>query len=132
MKKVFKVIKTIIELAIVVAFIAVIVYLFNNGILGNSTYEQAQSKLDTAMKIFASTDMTLEEALNDIEGLESLEIDEENGMYTLVIDGVDFLVISQEIVNGGEVVETTDETSEEEENIEETAEETSEEVQEAE
>lgn len=93
--------KTIIELVGIVLLILLIVYLFKskNGIITSLERGTAQQKLNKAIKIFSSTDgMELKTALNEIEGLEDLQINEKTGEYNIKIDGQEFFVISTEII----------------------------------
>ena len=83
--------------------------------LQNLNVGKAQEKLDTAIKVFSSTNETLEDSLRKIEGLDNLEIDE-SGMYNVKIDGEEFLVFSHEVIpedaegegEGEETVEVID------------------------
>ena len=101
LKKVLKLFMVLIKLAIFIGLVATIVYLLKseNGLLAKNKKSIAQEKLDAAMKTFAADDnLSLEAALRQIEGLESLDIDEESGTYNMKIDGQDFLVVSQEVI----------------------------------
>lgn len=103
-EKVKHAIKILIELAVLVLLILLIIYLINSddGVLDSIDKGDASQKLDGAIKTFAGTEgMTLEEAIRNIEGLDSLEINEETGEYTIKIDGQEFFVVSKEILNGG-------------------------------
>ena len=105
------ILKLILELAVLVLLILVIVYLVKskNGILAKISQGNASEKLDTAIKTFSSTDgMKLETAIRAIEGLNSLEIDEETGEYNIKIDGQEFLVISRELVLEKDSIEAKD------------------------
>lgn len=100
------IIKIIIELAVLILLILWIMSLLNGdtGVFSKVDEGEAQEKLDTAIKIFSSTDgMKLEEALRSIEGLEDLQINNETGEYHIKIDGQEFMVISQEIIPEEEV-----------------------------
>lgn len=93
--------KAILELAGIILLILLIIYLIKseNGILAKISEGTAQEKLDTAIKIFSSTDgMELKTALETIEGLDDLQINNETGEYNIKIDGQDFLVVSREII----------------------------------
>lgn len=93
--------KAIVELAGIILLILLIIYLIKseNGILAKISEGTAQEKLDTAIKIFSSTDgMELKTALETIEGLDDLQINNETGEYNIKIDGQDFLVVSREII----------------------------------
>lgn len=93
--------KTIIELVGIVLLILLIIYLVKskNGILTNVEYETAQEKLNVAIKRFSATDgMKLKTAIEEIEGLEDLQINEETGEYNIKIDGQEFFVVSKEII----------------------------------
>ena len=95
------IIKIIIELAVFILLILWIKRLLNKdtGIFLKIDEGEAQEKLDTAIKIFSSTDgMKLEDAIRSIEGLEDLQINNETGEYNIKIDGQYFIVISQEII----------------------------------
>lgn len=95
------ILKIIIELAVFILLILWIMSLLNNekGILSKINRGEAQEKLDTAIKIFSSTDgMKLEDAIRSIDGLEDLQINNETGEYNIKIDGQEFMVISQENV----------------------------------
>ena len=95
------VLKIVIELAVFILLILWIMSLLNNnkGIISKINRGEAQEKLDTAIKIFSSTDgMKLEDAIRSIEGLEDLQINNETGEYNIKIDGQYFIVISQEII----------------------------------
>lgn len=95
------ILKLILELTVLILLVLVIIHLVKseNGILAKIDKGNASEKLDTAIKIFSSTDgMKLEIALRAIEGLNSLEANEETGEYNIKIDGQDFLVISRELV----------------------------------
>ena len=71
----------------------------DTGIFSKIDEGEAQEKLDTAIKIFSSTDgMKLEDAIRNIEGLEDLKINNETGEYNIKIDGQEFIVVSQEII----------------------------------
>ena len=81
--------------------IGLIVYLVKseNGILAKISEGTAQEKLDTAIKTFSSTEgMELKTALETIDGLDDLQINNETGEYNIKIDGQDFLVVSKEII----------------------------------
>jgi hypothetical protein len=100
-ERVIHLIKLILELVVLILLILYIIYLVksNNGVLAKIDEGNASEKLDTAIKIFASTDgMKLEDSIRSIEGLQNLEINEETGEYNVKIDGQEFLVISQEII----------------------------------
>lgn len=104
-EKIIGVLKVTIQLLILIALILFIIYLIksDNGVLAKINEGNAGEKLDTAIKIFSSTDgMKLDEALRSIEGLEHLDIKEETGEYNMKIDGQEFLVISREVVPEGE------------------------------
>lgn len=93
--------KAIAELAGIILLIGLIVYLVKseNGILAKISEGTAQEKLDTAIKTFSSTEgMKLKTALEAIEGLDNLQINNETGEYNIKIDGQDFLVVSREII----------------------------------
>ena len=93
--------KAIAELAGIILLIGLIVYLVKseNGILAKISEGTAQEKLDTAIKTFSSTEgMELKTALEAIEGLDDLQINNETGEYNIKIDGQDFLVVSREII----------------------------------
>ena len=108
-KSIFSITKTIIititkaiaELAGIILLIGLIVYLVKseNGILAKISEGTAQEKLDTAIKTFSSTEgMELKTALETIDGLDDLQINNETGEYNIKIDGQDFLVVSKEII----------------------------------
>lgn len=100
-EKIIFCIKLIIELAVFILLVLIIIHLTKSetGILAKIDEGNAREKLDTAIKIFTSTDgMKLEESLRSIEGLEDLKIDNETGEYNIKIDGQDFLVVSREII----------------------------------
>ena len=93
--------KAIAELAGIILLIGLIVYLVKseNGILAKISEGTAQEKLDTAIKTFSSTEgMKLKTALETIDGLDDLQINNETGEYNIKIDGQDFLVVSKEII----------------------------------
>ena len=93
--------KAIAELAGIILLIGLIVYLVKseNGILAKISEGTAQEKLDTAIKTFSSTEgMKLKTALETIDGLDDLQINNETGEYNKKIDGQDFLVVSKEII----------------------------------
>ena len=93
--------KAIAELAGIILLIGLIVYLVKseNGILAKISEGTAQEKLDTAIKTFSSTEgMKLKTALETIDGLDDLQINNETGEYNIKIDGQDFLVVSREII----------------------------------
>lgn len=93
--------KAIAELAGIVLLILLIIYLIKseNGIFAKIKEGTAQEKLDTAIKTFSATEgMELKTALEAIEGLNDLQINNETGEYNIKIDGQDFLVISREII----------------------------------
>ena len=93
--------KAIAELAGIILLIGLIVYLVKseNGILAKISEGTAQEKLDTAIKTFSSTEgMELKTALETIDGLDDLQINNETGEYNIKIDGQDFLVVSREII----------------------------------
>ena len=93
--------KAIAELAGIILLIGLIVYLVKseNGILAKISEGTAQEKLDTAIKTFSSTEgMELKTALETIDGLDDLQINNETGEYNIKIDGQDFLVVSKEII----------------------------------
>lgn len=97
-KKLINIVQRIVELIVFILLILIIINLIKsrNGAFSN---ENADEKLNKAIKIFSSTDgMTLKEAISNIEGLENLEINEETGEYNIKIDGQEFLVISQETI----------------------------------
>ena len=59
----------------------------------------AKEKLDEAIRIFVASDgITLEDVINNIEGLEKLEINKETGEYKIRIEGQEFIVVSQEVM----------------------------------
>ena len=96
-EKIIFVIKLILELAVFILLVLIIIHLTKSetGVLARN----AKEKLDTAIKIFTSTDgMKLEDSLRSIEGLNDLQIDNETGEYSVKIDGQEFLVISREII----------------------------------
>ena len=89
------------EIVIFILLVLAIIYLIRSdtGILNKIDEGTAQEKLNTAIKVFASTDgMKLEDAIERVEGFENLDIDRETGEYNVRIDGQDFLVISKEVV----------------------------------
>ncbi len=93
--------KAVAELAGIILLVGLIIYLIKseNGILAKISEGTAQEKLDTAIKTFSSTDgMQLKTALETIEGLDYLQINNETGEYNIKIDGQDFLVVSREII----------------------------------
>ena len=93
--------KAILELAGIILLIGLIVYLIKseNGILARISEGTAQEKLDTAIKAFLSTEgMELKTALETIDRLDDLQINNETGEYNIKIDGQDFLVVSKEII----------------------------------
>lgn len=93
--------KAIVELAGIILLILLIIYLIksDNGILAKIDQGTAQEKLDVAIKTFSSTDgMELKTALEAIEGLDDLQINNETGEYNIKIDGQDFLVVSKEVI----------------------------------
>lgn len=93
--------KAIAELAGIILLIGLIVYLVKseNGILAKISEGTAQEKLDTAIKTFSSTEgMELKTALETIDRLDDLQINNETGEYNIKIDGQDFLVVSKEII----------------------------------
>ena len=93
--------KAIAELAGKILLNGIIVYLVKseNGILAKISEGTAQEKLDTAIKTFSSTEgMKLKTALETIDGLDDLQINNETGEYNIKIDGQDFLVVSKEII----------------------------------
>lgn len=93
--------KAIAELAGIILLIGLIVYLVKseNGILAKISEGTAQEKLDTAIKTFSSTEgMELKTALETIDRLDDLQINNETGEYNIKIDGQDFLVVSREII----------------------------------
>ncbi len=93
------IIKIILELAVLILLILWIIQLISaqGGLSDSVKAGTAQEKLDEAIKIFTSSNgMKLEDAINNIEGLESLEINAETGEYHMIIDGQSFMVISQE------------------------------------
>ncbi len=95
------IIKIIIELVVLILLILFIVYLLKseNGLLASMNQREASEKLNEAVKIFTSTEgIKLEDAIREIEGLETLEINEETGEYSIKIDGQQFLIISKELV----------------------------------
>ena len=95
------ILKIIIELAVFILLILWIMRLLNKetGIFSKINEGEAGEKLDTAIKVFSSTDgMKLEDAIRSIEGLEDLQINKETGEYNIKIDGQYFIVISQEII----------------------------------
>jgi len=111
--------KAIAELAGIILLIGLIVYLVKseNGILAKISEGTAQEKLDTAIKTFSSTEgMKLKTALETIDGLDDLQINNETGEYNIKIDGQEFLVISKEVVP--EVEEKIEEKKLEEKKIE--------------
>ncbi len=111
---VITIIKSIIELTVLVVLILWIVSLIKaeDGILAKRNAGTAQEKLDTAIRIFSSTDgMELKTALEDIEGLEDLQINLETGEYNIKIDGQDFMVISKEIIPEEEQDNITNEST---------------------
>ena len=60
---------------------------------------ERRRKIDTAIKTFSSTEgMKLKTALETIDGLDDLQINNETGEYNMKIDGQDFLVVSREII----------------------------------
>lgn len=100
-KRIKDIIKIIIELVVLILLILFIVYLLKseNGVLASISQGEASEKLDEAVKIFTSTeDITLEQAIQKIEGLEDLKIDKETGEYKIKIDGQQFLIVSKEIL----------------------------------
>ena len=93
--------KLILELAVFILLVLIIIHLTKSetGVLARIDEGNAKEKLDTAIKIFTSTDgMKLEDSLRSIEGLNDLQIDNETGEYSVKIDGQEFLVISREII----------------------------------
>lgn len=114
--------KAIAELAGIVLLILLIIYLIKseNGIFEKIKEGTAQEKLDTAIKTFSSTEgMELKTALEAIEGLNDLQINNETGEYNIKIDGQDFLVISREIIPEEEQT-TENESNNDEPQIEKT------------
>ena len=104
-EKAIYVIKLILELITAILLVLAIIYLVKSekGVLAKIDEGNANEKLSTAIKIFSSTEgMKLEDAIRNIDGLEDLKINEETGGYNIKIDGQEFLVISKEILNGGE------------------------------
>ena len=100
-EKIIFVIKLILELAVFILLVLIIIHLTKSetGVLARIDEGNAKEKLDTAIKIFTSTDgMKLEDSLRSIEGLNDLQIDNETGEYSVKIDGQEFLVISREII----------------------------------
>ncbi len=109
---VITIIKSIIELAVLIVLVWWIVSLIRSedGVLAKTNEGIAQEKLDEAIRIFSSTDgMELKTALEAIEGLEDLQIDTETGEYNIKIDGQDFFVVSREMVPEGELDSATNE-----------------------
>lgn len=108
--------KAIVELAGIILLILLIIYLIksDHGILAKIKEGTAQEKLDTAIKTFSSTDgMELKTALETIEGLDNLEINNETGEYNIKIDGQNFLVVSRELIPEEEQNSTANENQEE-------------------
>ena len=98
LKKVFKV---IIELVVFILLILTVIYLIisKDGILAKMSCGNAKEKLDEAIRIFVASDgITLEDVINNIEGLEKLEINKETGEYKIRIEGQQFIVVSQEVM----------------------------------
>ncbi len=100
LKVIALIIKIIIKLAILAGLIWAIYHLLfsENGLIAKSGRNAAQTKLDEALKRFsADSELTLEDALNQIDGIDELNINEESGMYTMKIDGYEFMVMKQEM-----------------------------------
>ncbi len=93
---ILKIIINLLELAIFVFLVFVIVQLIrgDNGILGLLHGKTSEEKLNTALQKFASedNDERLEDILGEIKGLESMDIDENEGLVSVTIDSTDYLV----------------------------------------
>lgn len=96
-----KFLKIIVELVVFILLILTIIYLVisENGIISNISRKSAKEKLDEAIRIFISSEgITLKDSINNIEGLEKLDINEEIGEYNIRINGQNFVIINKELI----------------------------------
>lgn len=100
-QKIKKILITVLEIAIFVILALVIFNLVkaNKDTVSKNKEENARDKLDKAIKIYSSSDnMTLEDSINNIEGVTNLTVDKEAGLYTVELDGKEYTVVSKEII----------------------------------
>lgn len=96
-----KVLKIVIEIAVFIFLAIIIVNLINanKDILAKNKEENAKDKIDKAIKTFAtSNNSTLEDAINNVDGVTDLEVNEETGEYKIKVDGQEYTVITQEVI----------------------------------
>ena len=95
------IIKIILEIAVLVLLSLTIIYLIksDNGLLASCEKSTAKEKIQEAIqKFWVSDGMTIEEALRQIEGLENIDANVEQGEYKIIVDGQQFFVTRKELI----------------------------------
>lgn len=95
------IIKIILEIAVLVLLSLTIIYLIksDNGLLASREKSTAKEKIQEAIqKFWVSDGMTIEEALRQIEGLENIDANVEQGEYKIIVDGQQFFVTRKELI----------------------------------
>lgn len=101
-KIVFNIISITIQIFIFIVLVCIIIKLLNL----NEEQSDAKEKLNEAIKIYTSSyEAKLEDIIRNIKGFEQLQINKETGEYNIKIDGQDFIVVSQEIIQEEETAD---------------------------